>query len=120
LSNGYKLSIVIPIAIIVFVLVVIGIPFLQLFVGLPDYDLSVDARTRTVNSLTIGEVLIQNTGSQSLTNVKVDFGGGDILDLGTIKDKHKVILTTPADNKMEFVTVSADQDIFVTKAYGEE
>jgi len=117
--DGYKILLVVSIVIIVIVLVTIGIPFLQLFVGLPDYDLSVDARINTQNSFIIGEVLIQNTGSQPLTNIKVDFGEGDILDLGTLDARHKVILTPPPDNKMESVTVSADHDIFVNVSYAE-
>jgi len=31
----------------------------------------------------------------------------------------RTILTPPTDNKMEFVTVTADQDVFVTKEYRE-
>jgi len=34
--------------------------------------------------------------------------------------RDRIILTPPVDNKMEFVTVIADQYVFVTKAYGEE
>ncbi len=34
--------------------------------------------------------------------------------------KFRTILTPPADNKMEFVAVTADQGVFVTKEYGEE
>ncbi|MBN4046172.1 hypothetical protein JYT57_00665 [Nitrosarchaeum koreense] len=115
----YKFYLVIPISIIVIAFVIGGIPFLKLFVGLPEYELSVDARINTKNPIIIGEVLIQNTGSQSLTNVKVDFGGGDVVNLGTLKDKHKVILTPPSDNKMESVTVSADNNIFVNASYTE-
>ena len=89
----------------------------MLLVASPDYDVNVDARIDKQNSSIIGQVLIQNTGSQPLTNVIVDFGEGDILNIGTLDNLHKVILTTPPDNKMEFVTVSADPDIFVSKMY---
>jgi len=44
---------------------------------------------------------------------------GDILYLDTIAVRDRTILPTLADNKMEFVTVTADQDVFVTKMYGE-
>jgi len=118
--DTYKIFLVVPIAVIVLVVVFIGVPSVKLFVGLPDYDLYVDAIINKRNSLSIGQVLIQNTGSQPLTNVKVDFGEGDILDIGTLDARQKLILTPPPDNKMEFVTVSADQDVFVNKAYRED
>jgi len=116
----YKFYYVIPIAFIVIALVIAGVPILKLFVGVPDYDLSVDARINTQYPILVGEVLIQNTGSQPITNIKVDFGEGDVLDLGTLKDKHKIILTPPPDNSMESVTVSADNNIFVKVSYVEE
>ena len=118
--DGYKIFLAVPIAVIVIVIVVIGVPGIKLFVGLPDYDLYVDAIIDKQNSIIIGQVLVQNTGSQPLTNVKVDFGEGDIIDLGTLDARHKLILTPPPENKMEFVTVSADQDVFVNKVYREE
>lgn len=93
---------------------------MKLLVASPDYELFVDARIDEQNSFIIGEVLIQNMGSKPLTNVKVDFGEGDILNLGTLKANHKMILTPPTDNKMEFVTVSADQDVFETISYKED
>ncbi len=118
--DSYKIFLAVPITVIVILSVAIGIPSIELFVGNPDYDLYVDARINKQNSVTIGQVLIQNIGSQPLTSVKIDFGEGDILDIGTLDARHKIILTTPTDNKMEFVTVTADQDIFVNKAYREE
>jgi hypothetical protein len=118
--DGNKIFIAVLITSIVLVIVVIGLPAVKLFVGVPDYDLYVDAKINKQNSLIIGQVLIQNIGSQPLTNVKVDFGEGDIIDLGTIDARHKMILTSPPDNKMESVTVSADQDIFVNNVYREE
>lgn len=118
--NTYKIFLAVPITVIVVVVIVIGVPILQLFVNTPDYDLYVDAIINKQNVPPIGQVLIQNTGSQPLINVKVDYGGGDIIDLGTLDSKHKLILTTPSNNKMEFVKVSADQDIFVNITYREE
>jgi len=118
--DSYKILLVVPITVIVIVAVTIGIPSIELLVGSPDYDLFVDAKIDKKNSIVVGEVLIQNTGSQPLTNIMVNFGDEDILDIGTLDAMHKVILTSPPDNKMEFVTVSADHGIFVNKAYREE
>lgn len=117
--DGYKIFFVIPIAIIVVVLVFIGVPSITLLVFSSDYNVNVDARIDKQNSSIIGQVLIQNIGSQPLTNVIVDFGEGDILDIGTLDNLHKVILTPPLDNKMEFVTVSTDQTVNVKKMYRE-
>jgi len=108
------------ISFIVIIGIFLGLPTAKLFVGIPDYGLYVDPVIDTRYQSIIAQVLIQNTGSQPLTNVKVDFGEGDILYLGTIAVRDRVILTPPTDNKMEFVTVSADQDIFVNKEYREE
>jgi len=108
------------IAFIVIIGVFIGLPTAKLFVGLPDYSLYVDPVIDTQYQSIIAQVLIQNTGSQPLSNVKVDFGEGDILYLGTIAVRDRVILTPPTDNTMEFVIVSADQDVFVKKEYREE
>jgi len=115
--DGQTIFIVILVAVIVLVVVFVGVPAVKLFVGLPDYDLYLDAKIDTQNSVRIGQVLIKNTGSQPLSNIQVDFGKGDILEVGTLDPRDKLILTPPNDNKMEFVTVSADQDILVSVAY---
>ncbi|MGI9567749.1 MAG: hypothetical protein ACR2LL_12155, partial [Nitrosopumilus sp.] len=67
----------------------------------------------------MGRVTIQNTGSQPLTNVHVNFGQGDTLDLGTLKVGQKIIVSPPPENPMEFVMISADNEIFVNKSYRE-
>lgn len=83
------------------------------------YDIEVDPIIDKQNMFTMGRITIKNTGSQPLTNVKVNFGDGETLKLGTMDAGEKVILSPPPDNKMEFVQVSADPDIFVNKAYRE-
>ena len=62
---------------------------------------------------------IHNTGSQPLTGVTVNFGYGDRLDLGTLERGGRVIVSPPPENPMEFVTVSADNGVYVSKAYRE-
>jgi hypothetical protein len=49
----------------------------------------------------------------------VNFGAGDTLELGTINVGEKIIVSPPSNNPMEFVMLSADNDIFVNKAYRE-
>ena len=58
--DGYKIFLSIVIAGIVMLGVVIGVPFAKSYVGLPEYDLYVDARIDRENLTTIGQVLIQN------------------------------------------------------------
>jgi hypothetical protein len=65
----------------------------------------------------MARVTIQNIGNQPLTNVRANFGGGDIQELGTLQPGQKILLSPPPDNPMEFVMVSSDEGIFVNKAY---
>lgn len=82
-----------------------------------DYAIHVDPLIDKQSLFTMGRVTIQNIGSEPLTNVKINFGGGDILDLGTLDKGEKIIVSPPPENAMQFVQVSADPDIFVSKAY---
>ncbi len=104
---------------IVVVAIIFGVDILKLTVPTQDYDIFVDPILDKQSLFVMGRVTIQNTGSQPLTNIHVNFGAGDTLDLGTLKAGQKIILSPPPDNPMEFVMISADNDIFVSKAYRE-
>lgn len=97
-----------------------GFPIVKMFVGLPDYDLHVEAIIDEEKTTKIGQVLLQNTGSKPLTDVKIDFGEGKEIELGTIDVRDRVILTPPQGNKMESVIVFADHHISVKKEYRQE
>ena len=97
--------------------VIFGLDISKVAIATQDYDIFVDPILDDQIIFVMGRVTIQNTGSQPLTNVRVNFGEGDIIDLGTLDPGEKIILSPPSDNKMEFVQVSADPDIFVNKAY---
>ena len=97
--------------------VIIGLDIAKVTVATQDYDIFVDPLLDEQNLFVMGRVTIQNTGSQPLTDVKVNFGEGDITELGTLDPGEKIILSPPSDNKMEFVQVTAEPDIFVNKAY---
>ena len=99
--------------------VIFGMDILKLSVSTQDYDIFVDPILDKQNMFVMGRVTIQNTGFKPLTNVYVNFGAGDTLELGTIDAGEKIILSPPSDNPMEFVMVSADNDVFVNKAYRE-
>lgn len=64
-----------------------------------------------------GRVTIQNTGTKPLTNVKVNYGSGDIEELGTLKPGQKVIVSPPFDNPKEYVVITSDEGIFVNQTY---
>ncbi len=99
--------------------VIFGMDIIKLTISTQDYDVFVDPLLDKQNLFVMGRVTIQNTGSQPLTNVHVNFGAGDTLDLGTLKTGQKIIVSPPPNNPMEFVMISADNDVFVSKAYRE-
>ena len=117
--NQYTIIIAAGITAIVIVAVVFGADLLRLSVPTQEYDIFVDPILDKQSLFVMGRVTIQNTGSKPLTNIHVNFGDGDTLDLGTLKPGQKIILSPPNDNSMEFVMISADNDIFVSKAYRE-
>ena len=104
---------------IVIMAVIFGMDILKLTISTQDYDIFVDPILDKQSLFVMGRVTIQNTGSQPLTNVHVNFGEGDTLDLGTLKSGQKIIVSPPSDNAMQFVMISADNDIFVSKVYRE-
>ena len=105
------------IGIVVVLGVLITLDLSKLALVSEDYAIHVDPLIDEQSLFTMGRVTIQNIGSKPLTNVKVNFGGGDILDLGTLDKGDKIIVSPPSENAMQFVQVSADPDIFVSKAY---
>jgi len=111
---------------ILIIVMVVGIGIMAAFFGsdvikmsipMQDYDIFVDPIIDKQNLFDIGRVTIQNTGSKSLTNIHVNFGDGDTLDLKLLEPGDKILLSPPSENSMEFVMVSADNEIFVSKAY---
>ena len=84
-----------------------------------EYGLMVDP-TKEIQSLFImARVSIENTGTLPLTNVRVNFGDGEILPLGTLKPGQNIIVSPPAGNSLQYVIVTANEDIYVSKAYRE-
>jgi len=117
--NQYTVLISAGIAVIVLLAVVFGADIVKLSIPTEEYSIFVDPILDKQSLFVMGRVTIQNTGSQSLTNIHVNFGAGDTLDLKTLRAGQKIILSPPPDNPMEFVMISADNDIFVNKAYRE-
>jgi len=117
--NQYNVILGVGIGTIVIMAVIFSADILKLSVSVKDHDIFVDPILDNQSLFVMGRVTIQNTGHQPLTNVHVNFGAGDTLDLGTLKVGQKIIVSPPPENPMEFVMISADNDIFVNKAYRE-
>ena len=115
----YSIIIAVSVGIIAIMTLVFGLDILKLSISTQEYDIFVDPIIDKQSLFVTGRVTIQNTGSQPLTNIHVNFGAGDTLDIKTLKSGQKIILSPPSDNPMEFVMINADNDIFVNKAYRE-
>lgn len=115
----YTAVIGLGIGIIVIMGIIFGMDVLKLSVSTQDYDIFVDPVLDKQSLFVMGRVTIQNTGSEPLTNVRVNFGDGDTLDLGTLKIGQKIIVSPPPENSMQYVMVDADNGVFVSKAYRE-
>lgn len=89
----------------------------DMMIATEEYDIYVDPLLDRQNLFVTARVTIQNTGSEPLTGLRVNFGEGDILNMGTLEPGKKIIVSPPEDNSMHYVTVTADNDILVSKAY---
>ena len=115
----YSIILAIGIAVIGIMGIIFGMDVLKLSISIQEYDIFVDPILDKQSLFVMGRVTIQNTGSQPLTNIHVNFGAGDTLDIRTLKVGQKIIISPPPENPMEFVMISADNGIFVNKAYRE-
>ncbi|MBI2643560.1 MAG: hypothetical protein HYW92_04625 [Nitrosarchaeum sp.] len=115
----YSIIIAISVGVIAIMTLIFGLNILKLSISTQEYDIFVDPIIDKQSLFVTGRVTIQNTGSQPLTNIHVNFGAGDTLDIKTLKSGQKIILSPPSDNPMEFVMINADNDIFVNKVYRE-
>ncbi len=113
----YSVLISAGIGIIVIIGAIIALDISKVAIATQDYDIFVDPLIDEQNLFVMARVTVQNTGSQPLTNVKINFGGGDILEIGTLDAGEKILVSPPQENEMKFVQVSADPDIFVSKIY---
>lgn len=113
----YKMIIVIGVGIIAVLGLVVGMSISKGVIASQDYEIFVDPFKDKQDLFVMARVTIQNTGHYPLTNVKANFGGGDIQELGTLKPGQKIIISPPPENDMEFVMVTTDEGLFVSKAY---
>jgi len=96
---------------------VVGLSLSKGSIASQEYEIFVDPFKDEQDLFVMARVTIQNIGNSPLTNVRANFGGGDIQELGTLKPGQKIIISPPTENDMEFVMVTSDEGIFVSKAY---
>jgi hypothetical protein len=84
-----------------------------------DSSILVDPTKEKQTLFILARVMIQNTGNHPLTNITIDYGGGDKDFIPTLKSGKTIILSPPDGNSLQFVRVTADGGIDVYKAYRE-
>ena len=84
-----------------------------------NHSIMVDPTKEMQSLFVLARVTIQNTGSESLTNITIDYGDGDKDTIPTLKPGKTIILSPPEGNSLQFVRVTADGGIDVYKAYRE-
>ena len=84
-----------------------------------DNSILVDPTKEKQSLFVLARVTVQNTGSQSLTNIIIDYGDGDKDFIPILKSGKTIILSPPDGNSLQFVRVTADGGIDVYKAYRE-
>ncbi len=113
----YKILLWGGIGVIAILGIVVGLSVSKGVISYEEYEIFVDPFKDKQDLFVMARVTIQNVGNQPLTNVRANFGGGDIQELGTMTPGQKIIISPPPDNALEFVMVTADEGIFVSKAY---
>jgi hypothetical protein len=114
---SYRSLIIIAVAVIVAVGVATTFSLTKGVFSTTEYQIDVDPFKDPQNLFVTARVMVQNTGGKPLTNVVVNYGDGDILELGTLAPGQKVILSPPSENSLQQVAVTADNGIFVVKPY---
>ena len=84
-----------------------------------NHSIMVDPTKEMQSLFVLARVTIQNTGSESLTNLTIDYGDGDKDIIPTLKPGKTIILSPPEGNSLQFVRVTADGGIDIYKAYRE-
>ncbi|MFB5631298.1 MAG: hypothetical protein ACE5RN_06895 [Nitrosopumilaceae archaeon] len=114
---AYNLLLLVGIGVIAILGIVVGLSVSKGIISSEEYAISVDPFKDEQDLFVMARVTIQNVGNQPLTNVRANFGGGDIQELGTLIPGQKIIISPPNENEMEFVMVTANEGILVNKAY---
>ena len=105
-------------AVIVAVIVLLAFPSPTTY-NESGHSIMVDPTKEKQSLFIIARVLVQNTGTQPLTNLTIDYGDGDRDFIGTLNPGKTLILSPPGDNPLQYVIVTADGGIYEFKAYRE-
>ena len=105
-------------AVIVAVIVLLAFPSPTTY-NESGYSIMVDPTKEKQSLFVIARVLVQNTGTQPLTNLTIDYGDSDRDFIGTLNPGKTIILSPPGDNPLQYVIVTADGGIYEFKAYRE-
>ena len=84
-----------------------------------DNSILVDPTKEKQSLFVLARVMIQNTGNQPLTNITIDYGDSDKDFIPILKPGKTLILSPPDGNSLQFVRVTADDNVDVYKAYRE-
>jgi len=84
-----------------------------------DHSIMVDPTVEKQSLFTIARVTIQNTGTNPLTNLTINYGDNDTDFIGTLNPGKTLILSPPVGNSLQYVIITADGDVHVFKAYRE-
>ena len=84
-----------------------------------EYSLNVDPTKEKQSLFIMARVSLENTGTKPLTNGEINFGDGDKLYLGTLKPGHSEIISPPNGNSLQFVIVTSNEGVYVSKVYRE-
>ena len=101
---------------------VVAIIILTITVAFPgstttsNHSIMVDPTKEMQSLFVLARVTIHNTGSESLTNLTIDYGDGDKDVIPTLKPGKTIILSPPEENSLQFVRVTADGGIDIYKA----
>lgn len=115
----YAAIVCIAIGAIAVMAAIFGMEVLKMNIATEKYSIFIDPIIDKQSLFVVGRVTVQNTGSEPLTNIRVNFGDGDIQEILSMKQGQKIILTPPNDNSMKIVTISADNGIYESKVYRE-
>jgi hypothetical protein len=80
------------------------------------HSLSVQAIVEKNGEREVKRVVNQNTGSESLTNVVIDYGSGYKDNLPLLEPRQKVYLSPP-EGSWDNVTVTTNEGIHISKSY---
>ena len=105
-------------AVIVAVIVLLAFPSPTTY-NESGHSIMVDPTKEKQSLFVIARVLVQNTGTQPLTNLTIDYGDSDRDFIGTLNPGKTIILSPPGDNPLQYVIVTADGGIYEFKAYRE-